>query len=76
MQHLTNIRWPQLQLISDGNEVDPECGLNENANVFRRCINQREIKYSVILGRVDIQNNKNSYYRMQLLESIDRRTSL
>lgn len=63
-------------LLTDGNEVDQECGLNENAHVFRQFVNQREIKYSVILGLVDIQNNKNSYYRMQLLESIDRRTNL
>lgn len=53
----------------DGNEVDPECGLSENAHVFSCRLNQRDIKYFVILGHVDILNNRNSYFRMQLLES-------
>lgn len=71
----TNVRLKHFNL-PDGNEVDPECKLNENARVFRRCINQREVKYSAILSLVDIQNNKNSYYRMQLLESTERHTNL
>lgn len=55
----------------DGTAVDPECGLAENAHVYWDK-NGNNKKYSVILGLVDIQSNKNSYYRMQLLESNDQ----
>lgn len=54
----------------DGSAVDPECGLADNAHVY--CGNAQErqdVKYSVVLGLVDIENNKNSYHRIQLLES-------
>lgn len=49
----------------NGNPVDLDCGLEENAHVF--C--DSGLQYSVILGFVNISNNKNSYFRMQLLES-------
>lgn len=48
-------------MILDDSGVDPESGLDEEVHVYT--------DYSVNLGLVDIENNKNSYYRMQLLES-------
>lgn len=56
----------------DGTAVDPECGLDENAHVFSATLNDEKVYYSVILGLVDIEHNKNSYFRMQLLESNDQ----
>lgn len=56
----------------DGGVVDPECGLEENAHVYSAMINNGKVYYSVILGLVDIERNKNSFYRMQLLESNDQ----
>lgn len=54
----------------DGCAVDPECGLEDNAHVYSQNGNNgRLVRYSVILGLVDIENDKNSYYRIQLLES-------
>lgn len=52
--------------------MDPESGLGENANVFSIVINRKNLYYSVVLGFVDIEHNKNSYFRMQLLESNDQ----
>lgn len=56
----------------DGSAVDPECGLDENAFVYSADINGVKVFYSVILGLVNVELNKNSYYRMQLLQSIDQ----
>lgn len=56
-------------MLPDGCAVDPECGLEDNAHVFCCTSSNRKYKYSVILGLVDIENDRNSYYRMQLLES-------
>lgn len=55
--------------ILDGCAVDPDCGLEDNAHVYSQLMNKRCVKFSVILGLVDIENDKNSYYRIQLLES-------
>lgn len=56
----------------DGGAVDPECGLEENAHVYSETYRGRKVDYSVILGLVDIERNKNSYFRMQLLQSDDQ----
>lgn len=56
----------------DGSAVDPECGLDENAHVYSAFLNKGKVYFSVILGLVDIEHNKNSYYRMQLLQSNDQ----
>lgn len=54
----------------DGSAVDPECGLADNAHVYcGNALERQNVKYSAVLGLVDIENNKNSYYRIQLLES-------
>lgn len=59
-------------ILSEGTAVDPECGLDENAHVYSATINKKKVCYSVILGLVDIGRNKNSYFRMQLLQSNDQ----
>lgn len=51
--------------ISDGAVVDPDSGLEDIAHVYR----EDKLKYFAILGKVDIQKDKNSYYKLQLLES-------
>lgn len=56
-------------VFSDGIAVDPECHLDDFAHVYCEKFEKRTIKFSAILGLVDIQQNKNSFYRMQLLES-------
>lgn len=53
----------------NGVAVDAECGLDENAFVYSERINNRIVYYHVILGLVDIDTNRNSYHRMQLLQS-------
>lgn len=59
----------KIYLIVDGCVVDPECGLEDNARVYCQKQQGREIKYSVNLVLVNIEDDKNSYYRMQLLQS-------
>lgn len=52
--------------IKDGLAVDPDSGLEDVAHVY---VSRNNDKYNVVLGKTDIQRNKNSYYKMQLLES-------
>ncbi|KAJ6649063.1 Poly [ADP-ribose] polymerase [Pseudolycoriella hygida] len=50
-------------------DVDPECGLGDRSvQVYKVGRN----KYHAILACVDILTNRNSYYRLQLLESKDK----
>lgn len=55
--------------IVDGCPVDPECGLEDEAHVYSEIINGKRMEFSVVLSFVDIENNRNSYYRLQMLES-------
>lgn len=57
-----------------GAAVDPECGLFDNVHVYSTKVAGKTVYYSDILAFVDIQNNKNSYYRLQLLESNGQNT--
>lgn len=52
--------------IKDGLAVDPDSGLEDVAHVY---VSKNKDKYNVVLGITDIQNNKNSFYKLQLLES-------
>ncbi|TMW48487.1 hypothetical protein DOY81_006414, partial [Sarcophaga bullata] len=52
--------------IKDGLAVDPDSGLEDVAHVY---ISPNKEKYNVVLGITDIQKNKNSFYKLQLLES-------
>lgn len=49
----------------DGAAVDPDSGLEDVAHVYK----YNKLKYFAILGKVDIAADKNSYYKLQLLES-------
>ncbi|CAH1168782.1 unnamed protein product [Phyllotreta striolata] len=50
--------------LKGGLAVDPDSELDHIAHVY-----QRDDKWSAVLGLTDIQSGKNSYYKMQLLES-------
>ncbi|XP_041564508.1 poly [ADP-ribose] polymerase isoform X2 [Drosophila elegans] len=51
--------------VKDGLAVDPDSGLEDIAHVYV----ESKDKYSIVLGLTDIQRNKNSFYKLQLLES-------
>ena len=51
--------------LKGGSYVDPESGLDEKAHVLKK---GKDELYSVVLGAVDIKSDKNSYYKLQLLE--------
>ncbi|XP_041632333.1 poly [ADP-ribose] polymerase isoform X2 [Drosophila kikkawai] len=51
--------------VKDGTAVDPDSGLEDIAHVY---VHGKD-KYNVVLGLTDIQRNKNSYYKLQLLEA-------
>lgn len=48
-----------------GAAVDPQSGMQETAHVFRR----ENVTYSSVLALTDIKNNKNSYYKLQVLKA-------
>lgn len=52
-------------MILDGSVVDPDSKLEDIAHVY----DEGTLKYYAILDLVDIAANKNSYFKMQLLES-------
>lgn len=54
-----------IKFISDGTVVDPDSGLVDLTNVLV----EGGTKYFAILNLTDIQENKNSYCKLQLLES-------
>lgn len=51
--------------VKDGSAVDPDSGLEDKAHVY--CYHG--VKYNIVLGITDVLKNKNSYYKLQLLES-------
>lgn len=51
--------------VQSGTAVEPESGLVDIAHVYRK---KNEV-YTVTLGLTDIQSDKNSFYKLQLLES-------
>jgi len=50
--------------LKGGGFVDPESGLEEKAHVLK----VKDALYSVVLGSVSIQEDKNSFYKLQVLE--------
>lgn len=48
-----------------GLAVDPDSGLVDIAHVYT----DGKDKYTCVLGLSDVQTNKNSFYKIQLLES-------
>lgn len=51
--------------LKNGTAIDPESGLQDIAHVFRL----DKTLYTSVLCYTDIQKNKNSYYKLQVLES-------
>ncbi|EDV98556.1 poly [ADP-ribose] polymerase [Drosophila grimshawi] len=51
--------------VKNGFAVDPDSGLEDIAHVYVK----GDDKYNIVLGLTDIQRNKNSYYKLQLLEA-------
>lgn len=51
--------------LKDGIAVDPDSGLEDIATVYVK----GKDKYTAVLGLTDIQRNKNSYYKLQVLVS-------
>lgn len=51
--------------LKSGGAVDPDSGLENTAVVYQ----EGNEKYNAILGLTDIQKQKNSYYKLQLLKS-------
>ena len=47
-----------------GGVVDPDSGLEDKAHVLKT----KTSMFSVVLGIVDIQQGRNSYYKLQVLE--------
>ncbi|KAK6031330.1 Poly(ADP-ribose) polymerase and DNA-Ligase Zn-finger region [Ostertagia ostertagi] len=54
------------QLVKGGTVVDQECEYSEVSHVHR---DAKGALYSVVLGSVDLQTNRNSYYKIQLLKN-------
>lgn len=54
---------------ADGAAVDPDSGLDAISHVYI----DGGTKYFAILNLTDIQEDKNSYYKIQLIESDDKR---
>lgn len=50
--------------LKGGGFVDPDSGLEDKAHVLK----VKDALYSVVLGSVNIQADKNSYYKLQVLE--------
>ena len=50
--------------LKGGGVVDPDSGLEDKAHVLKT----KDGMYSVVLGIVDIQSGRNSYYKLQVLE--------
>ena len=50
--------------LKGGGFVDPESGLEDKAHVLK----VKSALYSVVLGSVSIQEDKNSFYKLQVLE--------
>ncbi|XP_026832189.1 poly [ADP-ribose] polymerase isoform X2 [Drosophila erecta] len=51
--------------VKDGLAVDPDSGLEDIAHVYV----EEKNKYNIVLGLTDIQRNKNSYYKLQILKA-------
>lgn len=65
----TTNRFPIFPRFLDGTAVDPDSGLQDIAHVY--C--EGSLKYFAILNLVDIAKDKNSYYKIQLLEADNKK---
>lgn len=56
--------------IQNGHAVDPDSGLEDTAHVYRDHENN---VYNCVLSLTDLQSGKNSFYKLQILESENRK---
>ncbi|CAH2075136.1 unnamed protein product, partial [Iphiclides podalirius] len=52
--------------VKGGTAIDPDSGLEDEAHVYR---DESGTKYTVVLCKTDVVEQKNSYYKIQLLEA-------
>lgn len=55
--------------LKNGAAIDPDSGLSDVAHVYQR----EGVVYTSVLGLADIKKNKNSYFKIQVLQSDDLR---
>ncbi|XP_068632597.1 poly [ADP-ribose] polymerase-like [Battus philenor] len=60
----------EITKIKDGMNVDPGSGLGNISHVYK----EQNKYYSVILSKADIDDNRNSFYKLQLLEADNQDT--
>lgn len=58
--------------MKNGTAIDPESGLEDVAHVYRD--KTTNVLYTTTLGLTDIQKNKNSYYKLQVLQGDKQQT--
>lgn len=51
--------------VKEGSAVDPDSKLEDVAHVYK----EGKTVWNAILNKADVQKNKNSFYKLQLLES-------
>ena len=51
--------------VKGGAAVDPDSGLDDVAHVYKK----GDDIYNAVLGMTDLQSGKNSFYKLQVLES-------
>lgn len=52
-------------VVKRGLAIEPESGLSDIAHVYQIGNN----RYTAVLSRTDVSNNKNTFYKIQLLEA-------
>ncbi|CAG2113149.1 unnamed protein product [Medioppia subpectinata] len=60
----------QKMVLKEGNVVDPECEVADVTHIYK----QGSDVYSVVLSAVDLSKNRNSFYKLQLLEHDTKKT--
>lgn len=65
MMYLSNVETTAPITLKLGGAVDPQSGLQKVAHVFMR----DDVTYSCVLALTDIKQNKNSYYKIQVLQA-------
>lgn len=67
---ITKVQRILYVIVVGGTAVDPDSGLEDVAHVYK---DYNGTKYSVVLGQTDVVAQKNSYYKLQLLEADNKK---
>lgn len=65
--YTSNTKKTEKIVMKNGTAVDPDSGISDIAHVYRDKITNT--LYTAILGYTDIQKNKNSFYKIQVLQA-------